>query len=184
MGPDIMEWEFERAVKELKTNKAPGIDKISGDVIKVLGKNATSRLFLIIKEWYEKGWLPKDFEKSIIITIPKRQGTASCSEHRTLSLLSHPSEILTKIICRRISDKIESELEELQFGFRKEIGCREASLCVKMIIEKRMVINKPTYVAFVDLEKAFDNVNWEKMFDILKKNRSWLQRQTNNLQFV
>jgi len=29
-------------------------------------------------------------------------------------------------------------------------------------------VNKPIYIAFADLEKAFDHVNWEKLFNILK----------------
>ena len=60
-------------------------------------------------------------------------------------------------------------LGEDQFGFRKSIGTREAILGLRLIVEGRLKKNKPTYLAFIDLEKAFDNVDWNIMFSLLKK---------------
>jgi len=37
-----------------------------------------------------------------------------------------------------------------------------------MNMEKMYRVNKPMYIAFIDLEKAFDNVNWEILFNIMK----------------
>ena len=53
-----------------------------------------------------------------------------CEEYRTLSILKHISKILTKIILGRIEKKIDENLAENQFGFRKNRGTREASLCL------------------------------------------------------
>lgn len=49
------------------------------------------------------------------------------------------------------------------------MGTREAILALRIIMEKRIRKDKPTYIAFVDIEKAFDNVNWAIMFKILKR---------------
>lgn len=65
--------------------------------------------------------------------------------------------------------KIESTLSEDQFGFRKNMGTREAILALRLIVEKRIRKDKSTFVAFVDIEKAFDNVNWEIMFKMMKR---------------
>lgn len=54
-------------------------------------------------------------------------------------------------------------LTEDQFGFRRGIGTREAILDLKMVIE-RMEKRKQTFLGFVDIEKAFDNVTWDEMF--------------------
>jgi len=70
---------------------------------------------------------------------------------------------------RRMESKIEAILSEDQFGFRKNMGTREAILALRIIVEKRIRKDKPTYLAFVDIEKAFDNVNWAIMFKILKR---------------
>jgi hypothetical protein len=60
-------------------------------------------------------------------------------------------------------------LAEDQFVFRRSKGTREVILALRIILEKRINRNKKTYMAFVDLEKAFDNVDWNRIFEILKK---------------
>jgi hypothetical protein len=41
----------------------------------------------------------------------------------------------------------------------------EAILCLRILIEKSMRVNKTLYLAFVDLEKAFDNLEWKYVLD-------------------
>jgi len=40
---------------------------------------------------------------------------------------------------------------------------------LRIFIEKKIRKDKPTYITFVDIEKAFDNVNWTVMLKILKR---------------
>lgn len=103
-----------------------------------------------------------------MVLIPKKKGTQKCEEYRTLNLITHAAKIITRIIKNRIDKKIEENLSKDQFGFRKNIGTREAILTLRVLIEKQIRRNKDTFIAFVDLEKAFDNVKWSILFDILK----------------
>ena len=98
--------------------------------------------------------------------IPKKAGADKCEEYRTISLTSHASKNLTRILYKRIERRVEEVLGEDQFGFRKSIGTREAILGLRLIVEGRLKKNKPIYLAFIDLEKAFDNVDWNKIFSI------------------
>jgi len=70
---------------------------------------------------------------------------------------------------KRMERKIEDTLSEDQFGFRINMGTREAILALRLIVEKRIRKDKSTFIAFVDIEKGFDNVNWEIMFKMMKK---------------
>lgn len=157
----VMREEFDKALKNLKNKKAAGIDGIQAELWKEAGEEAKNRLFQIIRDIYATGKMPEDYIKSIIIPIPKKAAAKKCEEFRTISLLSHASKILTKIIFQRIESKIEQSLTEDQFGFRKNRGTREAILALGIIIQKRIRKNKQTFIAFVDIEKAFDNVNWK-----------------------
>lgn len=47
-------------------------------------------------------------------------------------------------------------------------GTREALLALRTILERRMSVNRKTYVVFVDIQKAFDKVNWKQLFKAMK----------------
>ncbi|MGX9339093.1 RNA-directed DNA polymerase, partial [Pantoea dispersa] len=86
-----------------------------------------------------------------------------------MSLITHSCKILTRIIYRRMEKLVEANLGEDQFGFRRNVGTREAILTLRLILEDRLRKGKPTFIAFVDLEKAFDNVDWNTLFKIMKE---------------
>jgi hypothetical protein len=83
--------------------------------------------------------------------------------------VSHASEVLTRIVGGRIKGKIEENLTENHFGFRKNRGTREAILCLRLHAQKVIHVRKPMCIALVDLEKAFDNVEWNKMSSSMEK---------------
>jgi len=161
-----MREEFDKALKNLKNKKAAGIDGIQAELWKEAGKEVKNRLFQMIRDIYATGEMPEEYVKSIIIPIPKKAAAKKFEEFRTISLPSHASKILTKIIFQRIESKIEQSLTEDQFSFRKNMGTREEILALRIIIQKRIRKDKQTFIAFVDIEKAFDNVNWKLMFKI------------------
>jgi len=65
--------EFEKALNELEHNKATGIDNICGEMLKALEGQGKEILFKIIYDAYEKGLVPKDFEKCLMILLPKKK---------------------------------------------------------------------------------------------------------------
>src|SRR6478736_965915 len=91
-----------------------------------------------------------------------------CSDHRTISLISHASNILLKILTNRIEAKARDFIGQNQFGFRKGCGTRDAIGVMRMICERNLEFGNNVYICFVDIEKAFDNVNWEKMMKVLQ----------------
>lgn len=65
-----------------------------------------------------------------------------------------------------------------QFGFRRGKGTREAILALRQILERRIALNIPTFATFIDLEKAFDKVDWRLLFTTLKeKGIDWRDRR-------
>jgi len=61
------------------------------------------------------------------------------------------------------TEKTGENPAEDQFGFRKNRSTREAILCFRNIVQKSFTVKKYVYIAFVDLLKTFDNVNWNIM---------------------
>lgn len=177
-GPEIMRSEFDKALKELTEKKAAGIDDIPAELLKNMGEEYEEKLYKIIKECYNTGTLPPDFIKSKTITLPKKGNATECGNYRTIALLSHASKILLNIIKNRLKDKVDRHLSEDQFGFRKGRGTREAILALRQILERRLDVNKATFTTFIDLEKAFDKIDWKLLFTTLKnKGVDWRDRR-------
>jgi hypothetical protein len=107
--------------------------------------------------------------KSVIIPLEKEPNATECGDFRTISLISHASKILLKILTSRIEIKCKNFIGDDQFGFRKGVGTREAIASLRTVCERSIEHDKDVFVCFVDYEKAFDRVNWKKLMEVLSE---------------
>src|SRR6478609_5520196 len=103
-----------------------------------------------------------------MIPLQKKMNAVECSDHQTISFISHASKILLKILTNRTEAKARNSIGQNQFGFRKGCGTRDAIGVMRMIYERSLEFGNNVYICFVDFEKAFDRVNWEKMMKVLQ----------------
>ena len=62
----------------------------------------------------------------MLIPGPKKNNAKKCKEFRTISLISYAAKFILRILIRRLRSKMEDELEEELFDFRKGKGTRDA----------------------------------------------------------
>jgi len=105
----------------------------------------------------------------------QRNGCSPHSSHfprkvilnRTISLVSHASKILLRIILERIRVKTETEM---QTSRREVSGTRDQITNLRILMHKAREHQQPLYVCFADLKKAFDSVShdkrWITMMDV------------------
>jgi hypothetical protein len=130
---------------------------------------------------YETGEWAKDFKAVTMIALKKKPQATKFSDHRTISLIANTTNIVAKILRRRIEKKIEDILGENQFGFRKRKGNRDAIGMLRIISERTLEIDEELSVCFIDWQKAFDRVNWTKLMEILKKTGiDWRERRLSS----
>ena len=72
------------------------------------------------------------------------------------------------IINARMQQILEKNGMEEQSGSTKGRGCPDANFTVKQALHTRQMYGQPTWAAFVDLEKAYDTVDRDTLFQILK----------------
>ena len=78
------------------------------------------------------------------------------------------SKIYNKLILNRIVPFLDPLLRKNQNGFRKGRGTLSQILSIRRILEEMRKLDKEVILCFVDFKKAFDSINREKMFEILK----------------
>ena len=86
-----------------------------------------------------------------------------------LALISHASKVMVKILQARLQQYMNHELPDVQAGFRKGRGTRDKIANIRWIIEKAREFQKSIYFCFIDYAKAFDFVDHNKRWKILKE---------------
>ena len=90
------------------------------------------------------------------------------SNYHTISLISHASKVMLKILQARLQQFVNHELPVMQAEFRKGRGTRGqiANICW---INKKARCQKNIYFCFIDYTKAFDCVDNNKLWEILQE---------------
>ena len=76
---------------------------------------------------------------------------------------------MLKILQARLQQYVNRELPDVQAGFRKGRGTSDQIANICWIIEKVREFQKNIYFSFIDYDKAFDCVDHNKLWKILKE---------------
>ena len=106
---------------------------------------------------------------SVFIPIPKKGNAKECSNYHTIALISHGSKVMFKILQARLQQYVNGELPDVQAGFRKGRGTRDEIANIHWIIEEAREFQKNIYFCFIDYAKAFDCIDHNKLWKILKE---------------
>ena len=98
--------------------------------------------------------------------MPKNAQTTT-----TIALISHASKVVLKILQARLQKYMNCELANVQAGFRKGRETRYQIANILWIIEKAREFQKNIYFCFIDYAKAFDCVDHNTLWKILKEMR-------------
>ena len=163
-----MECEVKWALESITMNKASGGDGIPVELFQILKDDTVKVLHSICQQvWKTQEW-PQDWKRSVFIPIPKKGNAKKCLNYHTISLISHASKVMLKILQARLQQSVNRELPDVQVGFRKGRGTRDQIANIRWIKEKAREFQKHIYFCFIDYTKAFDCVNHNKLWKILK----------------
>ena len=112
---------------------------------------------------------PQDWKRSVFIPIPKKGNAKKCSNYRTVALISHASKVMLKILQARLQQYVNHELPDVQASFRIDRGTRDQIANIRRIIKIARECQKNIYFCFIDYAKAFDCVDHNKLWKILKE---------------
>ena len=124
-GESIMKDEIQKALKSMKDGKATDTHKLPAEALKALDEQNIEIMTSLFNEIYNSGMLLTEIKHSVYVTLPKKPKAMNCTEFRTISLMSHITKLLLKIIQQRMANKIDREVSRLQSCFRSGTGTRE-----------------------------------------------------------
>ena len=117
--------------------------------------------------------MPANLENSAVATelekVSFHSNPKECSNYCTIALISHASKVMLKILQAMLQQYGNHELPDVQAGFRKGRGTRDQIANICWIIKKTKKFQKNIYFCFIDYDKAFDCVDNNKLWKILKE---------------
>ena len=168
LEPDILECEVKWALGSITANKASRSDGIPAELFQIL-KDAVKVLYSTHQQiWKNQQW-PQDWKRSVYTSTPKKGNAKEFSNYHTIVLISHASKVMFKILQARLQQHINKELSDVQAGFRKGRETRDQIANICWIIEKASKFQKNIYFCFIDYAKAFDCMDHNKLWSILKE---------------
>ena len=103
LEPDILECEVKWALGSITMNKGSGDDGIPVELFQILKDDVVKVLHSICQHsicqqiWKTQQW-SLDWKWSVFIPIPRKDNAKECSNYCTITLISHASKVMLKIL--------------------------------------------------------------------------------------
>jgi len=161
LNEEITVAEIERAINGGKNGKSTGIDTLPYEVFK--NPFMIQTIKTLFQKFFDLGTIPSNWKKAIIQPIPKAKDKDNRIplNYRGISLLCCTAKLYTSFINNRITKFCEERnfISDEQNGFRRGRSCIDHVFVLNSVLLNRREQNLETFVAFIDLQKAFDSVN-------------------------
>ena len=159
---------MEAAVLSLKKGKSAGVDNIPAELVQAGGEDVITALTTICNKICQTGEWPTPWTQFLVITLPKKGNLQQCQNYRTISLISHPSKVMLKIIVKRLKPQAEKIMAEEQAGFRAGRSTTEQIFNLRILCDKYLQHQQDLYHVFIDFKKAFDRVRHSALWPTMK----------------
>ena len=134
-------------------------DRIPAELFKILKDDAVKVLHSTCQQiWKTQQW-PQDWKRSVFIPIPKKGNAKGRWNYHIIALISHA----------RLQQYMNKELPDVQAVFWRGRGTTDQIVNICGVMEKAREFQKNIYFCIIDYTKAFDCVDHNKLWKIIKE---------------
>ena len=162
--------EIRKIARKLKNGKSPGIDEIPTEYLKYAPEELYTEIARLLNQIAETGEEITELILGILSPLQKPLKTAGPLDHlRPIILLSIIRKVLTVSLIDRTWDRLKQHIPPQQSAYQGGRSTTEQVFAIKMLAEKAIISQDYTiHLLLLDMSKAFDTVNREKLFEILE----------------
>ncbi len=130
--------ETTASIHLLKNNKVPGLDIISAQILKHGGPSIVEQLTTLLNRCWATAQVPENWQRGVIIKLPKKINLADCNNWRGITLLSVPEKVFCIVLLRRLREAVDKTLREEQAGICCGLSCSDQIFTLRNIIEQSL----------------------------------------------
>ena len=160
--------EVRNAIESMKNGKAAGATGVTIEHLKYLDMEGTRWVAVLLNKIMEVEKIPTAWNESTLVTIYKEKWDAMhCENYREIKLLEVGLKVLEKILDKRLRDLVN--IVGAQFAFHPGKGTIDTIFILRQLQEKVLKKREKLFLAFLDLEKAYDRVPRYVVYWCMKK---------------
>nr|BAC82613.1 pol-like protein [Danio rerio] len=166
---EIREEEIKRAISGLNKKKSPGIDGLGSEFYIVFKDILSSILKEVYDEIFENGEINKRMGMGLMKVIYKGKGDkVDLKNYRPITMLNTDLKILAKVLANRLKEVMPSIIKTNQAYSIKGRDIADTTMSIKDTIRYINDKQKDGFLISLDFEKAFDRVEHDFLFGVLK----------------
>jgi hypothetical protein len=166
---DFEESEVLEVIKELQGDKAPGPDGFTMGFVQTCWEVIKEDIMAVFKDFHTKGRFQKSFNATFIALIPKKARAEELKDYRPISLVGIVYKLISKVLANRKKNVLEKIISKSQNAYIEGRQILDSVLIANECIDSPLKSGEPGLLCKLDLEKAYDHVNWEFLLFILQR---------------
>jgi hypothetical protein len=173
--------EIFQVVKDLQGDKSPGPDGFTMAFFQKCWHVIETDILRFFNEFFEKGTFAYSLNATFVTLIPKKQNAINIRDFRPISLIGSVYKILAKVLANRLRRVLDGLISESQNAFVGGRQTLDSVLIANECLDSRVKCSIPGVVYKLDIEKAYDHVNWECLLYLMdcmgfgSKWKSWIR---------
>jgi hypothetical protein len=166
---EFEEEEVRKVVKAMEGDKAPGPDGFSIAFFQVCWEVVKEDIMRIFREFHAEGKFEASLNSTFISLIPKIPGALELKDFRPISLVGSLYKIIAKVLTNRLKGVMDKVISKTQSAFIKGRQILDPILIANESLDSRRRSGEPGIMCKMDVEKAYDHVNWDFLLYMLKR---------------
>jgi len=160
--------EVTEAMRQLSNGRSPGIDGLPVEFYRHFWDLIGPDIYEVILECIKNNALPMSCRRAVLSLLPKKGDLGLLKNWRPVSLLCLDYKIVSKVLANRLKHCLDLLIKNDQTYCIPKRSIIDSLFLVRDIIEFNQKIKKDLGVLSLDQEKAFDRVDHEYLFKVLK----------------
>jgi hypothetical protein len=183
------EEEVRKVVFAMNGDKALGPDGFTMAFFQACWEVLRLDIMEVFSDFHAREVFEKSLNVSFIALIPKIPGAISLKDFRPISLVGGIYKIIAKVLANRLKTVLEKVISKSQSAFIKGRQILDPILIANECLDSRIRSREPGVICKMDLEKAYDHVNWDFLLYVLRrcgfggKCCSWIVRCISSAKF-
>ena len=120
-------------------------------------------------DFYESSCFKRSLNATFVVLVPKKGGAKELKDFRPINLVGGLYKLLAKVLVNRLKWVVDSLVSDFQHVFVGGRQILDAVLIANEVIDSRLKASLRGLLCKLDIEKAYDHVNWNHLIAMMDK---------------